>query len=157
MSLVRNSFYLSLFFLLLSLEGFAQVKGTLGLVIDGDSFYMVQDNGRRIRIRLSGIDSPEDDQAYSQEAKAYLISLLEGKEILMTPNGSDKLGRPVAVISVEGKNIAEEMVRSGFAWHYKKYSNDPVLDQLEAEARAEKRGLWKDPAPIAPWIYKKAK
>jgi micrococcal nuclease len=155
MALFKNLIALFLLVLICSLDVSAQVKGTLGMVLDGDSFYMVQENGRRVRIRLFGVDSPEDNQPFSQEAKDYLTSLLQGKEILMTPSGSDKLGRPVAIISVEGQNVAEEMVRAGWAWHYKKYSDDPVLARLEEEARAAKRGLWVDPNAIAPWIYKK--
>jgi len=32
-----------------------------------------------------------------------------------------------------------------------------VLEGLEKEARAAKKGLWVDPAPIPPWVYRKAR
>jgi hypothetical protein len=32
-----------------------------------------------------------------------------------------------------------------------------VLECLEAEARESKKGLWGDPAPIPPWVYRKAR
>jgi len=49
-----------------------------------------------------------------------------------------------------------EMIRQGFAWHYKTYNGDLELDQLELEARAAKRGLWSDSqTPVAPWLWRK--
>jgi hypothetical protein len=32
-----------------------------------------------------------------------------------------------------------------------------VLEGLENEAREAKKGLWADPAPIPPWVYRKAR
>jgi hypothetical protein len=32
-----------------------------------------------------------------------------------------------------------------------------VLERLEAEAREAKKGLWADPAPIPPWVYRKTR
>jgi micrococcal nuclease len=32
-----------------------------------------------------------------------------------------------------------------------------VLEGLEKEARDAKKGLWVDPAPIPPWVYRKAR
>lgn len=40
-------------------------------------------------------------------------------------------------------------------WHYKKYSKDVSLGELEHEARAAKRGLWVEPGPVPPWCYLK--
>jgi micrococcal nuclease len=43
------------------------------------------------------------------------------------------------------------MIKAGLAWHFKKYSSDETLANLEIEARNNKKGLWVDPRPIAPW------
>ena len=32
-----------------------------------------------------------------------------------------------------------------------------VLQKLETEAREARKGLWQDPAPVPPWIYRKAR
>jgi len=34
---------------------------------------------------------------------------------------------------------------------------DAALEKLEKEAREAKKGLWVDPAPVPPWVYRKAK
>jgi endonuclease YncB( thermonuclease family) len=50
------------------------------------------------------------------------------------------------------------MVRAGFAWHYLKYApKETELADLEADARNNRRGLWIDDAPVAPWDYRKKK
>jgi micrococcal nuclease len=48
-----------------------------------------------------------------------------------------------------------ELVRSGFAWRYNRYSNDPALIAAQADARESRRGLWADPAPVPPWEWRK--
>ncbi|MEE8290789.1 MAG: excalibur calcium-binding domain-containing protein [Candidatus Tectomicrobia bacterium] len=48
-----------------------------------------------------------------------------------------------------------ELVKAGFAWWYRKYAPDnAALEQLEAEARQAKRGLWADPKPVPPWQWR---
>lgn len=32
---------------------------------------------------------------------------------------------------------------------------DTVLEQLEKDAREEKKGLWADPHPVPPWEWRK--
>lgn len=134
-----------------------QLKGKLGYVIDGDSFYIKLDNGRTIRVRISGIDSPEDEQFGGKESAAFLTELLKEQELLLTPDDHDHLGRMVAKINVDHKDVAEEMIRNGHAWHYKKYSNDLILDKLEKEARDARRGLWKENNPTPPWVHRDQK
>ena len=42
----------------------------------------------------------------------------------------------------------------GLAWHYTRYSDDARLAAAEREARAARRGLWRDAAPVAPWDWR---
>lgn len=46
------------------------------------------------------------------------------------------------------------MVRAGYAWHYKKYSGNQELSNMEIKARLKKQGLWSDQDVVAPWIYR---
>jgi hypothetical protein len=51
-----------------------------------------------------------------------------------------------------------ELVREGNAWVYRKYTDDAVLYQLEAEARAARRGIWSLPQAqqTPPWEWRHA-
>jgi nuclease-like protein/metal binding Ada-like protein len=58
----------------------------------------------------------------------------------------------------DGTNVNHTLVKDGWCWWYRKYApGNTVLEGLENDARAAKNGLWADPAPIPPWVYRKAK
>jgi hypothetical protein len=55
-----------------------------------------------------------------------------------------------------GNFINLQMGRDGFAWLYTAFSKDAALRTMpQTEARAAKRGLWIDPAPVPPWEFRK--
>jgi endonuclease YncB( thermonuclease family) len=54
----------------------------------------------------------------------------------------------------DGRSLNQELVRAGYAWWFRRYSADPVLARLEADARRARRGLWADPRPTPPWEYR---
>ena len=126
-------------------------------VQDGDTLTVRQDAGAAIRIRLWGIDAPENRQAYSNASKRQLSSLTFGKRVRVLVRDTDRYGRTVAeIILPDDRNVNQEMVKAGYAWWYRKYApNDNVLEKLEADARAEKRGLWADPNAVPPWEYRR--
>jgi hypothetical protein len=66
----------------------------------------------------------------------------------------DRYGRTVARMYIDGKDVSLELGRAGLAWHFTRYSSDPVLADAEREARAAKRGLWVQPNPVPPWEYR---
>ena len=49
------------------------------------------------------------------------------------------------------------MVKDGLAWHYKRYDSTKSYADAEAAARTAKLGLWKDPDPVPPHEFRKAK
>lgn len=58
----------------------------------------------------------------------------------------------------DGRDLNQELVRSGMAWWYRKYAaSDKTLEKLEDEARSEKIGLWSDPNAEAPWEFRQKK
>lgn len=69
----------------------------------------------------------------------------------------DRYGRIVAWVHVGGRCLNEEILRAGYAWHFKRFSRDRHLAELELQARAARSGLWGDPAPVAPWEFRKAR
>jgi endonuclease YncB( thermonuclease family) len=56
----------------------------------------------------------------------------------------------------DAMNLNQELVKQGWCWWYRKYApRDTVLEGLETEARAGRKSLWVDPAPIPPWEWRK--
>ena len=80
-----------------------------------------------------------------------------GKLVEVDPVTRDRYGRIVAWVHVGGRCLNEEILRAGYAWHFKRFSRDSHLAELELQARAARSGLWGDPAPVAPWEFRKAR
>ncbi len=130
---------------LLASSAFAEdFTGPVVSVLDGDTIEVLH-NQHPERIRLSGIDCPEKGQAYGKHAASDLAF---GKEVTIHTYGHDKYGRTIAdVVLSAGTNVHHELVKDGWCWWYRKYAlSDTMLEKLEAEARAARRGLWVDPA-----------
>jgi micrococcal nuclease len=124
---------------------------------DGDTIELLKD-GKPLRVRLYGIDTPEKNQDFGTRARQFTSGLVFGKRVRMEAKNTDRYGRTVGIIYLpDGRSLNEELVRAGLAWHYKAYSKDPKLAGLEAEARRQKRGLWAGPTPIAPWDFRKVR
>jgi endonuclease YncB( thermonuclease family) len=49
------------------------------------------------------------------------------------------------------------MIKSGNAWVYKTYTNNPYLKNLEDYAKMKKKGLWNEQKIIEPWIFRRNK
>jgi endonuclease YncB( thermonuclease family) len=62
------------------------------------------------------------------------------------------------VVLPDGTNVNHALVKDGWCWWYRKYApGDAVLEALETEAREGRKGLWADPQPVPPWVYRKAR
>lgn len=124
-------------------------------VKDGDTIEVLYE-GKGETIRLLDIDCPEKKQAFGTKAKQFTSDLCFGKEVKVVSHGKrDRYKRLLATVFVGDINVNEELVKSGFAWHFKKYSDKQIFADLENRARENKIGLWADPYPIAPWDYRK--
>ena len=124
-------------------------------VKDGDTVVLLK-NGEEVTVRLFGVDTPEKNQAFGQRAKQFTSDLAFGKQVRLITHNKDRYGRTVGTIILpDGRNLNEELIRNGYAWHYKAYSKDVNLANAEADARRFKRGLWADPNPTAPWDFRK--
>lgn len=132
------------------------LRGKVVHVADGDTLTVLVGT-EQIKIRLEGIDSPEAKQAFGSRAKQRLSELTHGKEVEVTKTGEDRYKRTLGTVWIAGRDVNAELVREGMAWHYKQFSRDAELSKLEIQAREANRGLWADPAPIAPWEFRKAK
>jgi micrococcal nuclease len=129
-------------------------------VIDGDSLRVRCDAAEgptSIQIRLSEVDAPESGQAFGKRSKQHLSALCFRKTAQVTPKEYDRYSRLVARVSCDGLDASIEQVRAGMAWRFTWYSKDPSVKAVEAQARENKTGLWRDAQPVAPWEWGKAK
>ncbi|MBR6027173.1 MAG: thermonuclease family protein [Neisseriaceae bacterium] len=140
---------------LLPFVAWAQTQCFVVKVSDGDSFSCRLDNHKIIQVRLAEIDAPENGQAYSNLARKKLNSLIYKKNVYLYGESKDKYNRRLATVflpssnSLSGRlNINLTMIESGFAWHYKRYSNNPQYAAAQTQAQKQKLGLWADNGKI---------
>ena len=145
-----------LLFLAGTLPALADWQGKVIAITDGDTIRVLHDTQPE-KIRLAEIDCPEKSQAFGEQAKLCTSRLCFGAVVTVSDHGRDRYGRTIADITLpDGSNLNRELVREGYAWQYLKYSHDPELAKLQAEAQASRRGLWQDPKPVAPWQFRHA-
>lgn len=127
-------------------------------ITDGDTIRILKDN-KEVKIRLAGVDCPERKQDFYTQAKSFTAEKAFGKNVKINViQESDRYGRVVAeVILPDGTILNEELVKAGFAWHYKQFSKSKVLENLEKEARENKLGLWSNANAKPPWEFRKDK
>jgi len=131
------------------------IFGTVISIADGDTLTVLDEGKQQHKIRLEGIDSPEGGQAFGDAAKQALSSKVFGKFPWVEWRDTDKYGRTLGHVYLDGRHVNLEMVAEGFAWHYKQYSNDPRLANAEFVARGKRLGLWSDSSPpVAPWDFR---
>jgi len=125
-------------------------------IVDGDTIVL---NGEKIR--FSGIDTPELKQTCIDEDKEVFCGVL-AKMLLVkkigneTPEciseGKDVYKRTLAECFINGESLSSFLVRSGYAFAYRKYSKKFVED--EEFARTNKLGLWSMKFQY-PWDFRK--
>ncbi len=126
-------------------------------VVDGDTLHLAID-GKRTKVRLHGIDTPERDQPHGSKATAALLNLVYNRDISVKKRDTDRYGRLVAIIYADGENVNTALVRDGHAWWYRRYAQLSVpLAWAEFEARNNDRGLWQAEDPTPPWEWRRAR
>ena len=114
-----------LFTLLNPRPGLCQIlSGKVVSVADDDTITILTQGKRQIKIRLYGIDTPENGQAFGNKAKQFTSSLVYGKKVKITVYDTDKYGRTVGVVLVNGVNVNEKIIRAGYAFQYRKYCKE---------------------------------
>ncbi|MCG9079170.1 thermonuclease family protein [Laribacter hongkongensis] len=135
----------------------SEIQCKVVAVADGDTVTCLADGHRQIKVRLAQIDAPEKDQQFGQRSKQSLSDLVYGKTVTLNEDTTDRYGRIVGTLIVNGKDANLIQVQTGMAWVYKQYARDPAYFRAENEARAARRGLWTDPAPIPPQDWRRGK
>jgi endonuclease YncB( thermonuclease family) len=120
-----------------------RVRAEVVGIADGDTVDVRLLPARQpLRVRLHGVDAPEADEPFNRQARTFTRVLLLAKEVDLSGRDVDDYGRLVARIAIAGEDASAALLRAGLACHYRRYSDDPVLERAEREARAAGRGFW---------------
>jgi micrococcal nuclease len=117
---------------------------------------------RPVRVRLLGVDAPELDQAFGDVARKHLADLVFDKSVLVEYAGIAGDHSLNGRVLLEGADIGAQMIRDGAAWvdpdneHRLSVTDREVYQQSQVAARNERRGLWQQENPIAPWEFARA-
>jgi len=133
----------------------SELRGRVVAVTDGDTLTILDAGRQRHQIRLAGIDAPEKRQPYGQRSKRSLSDLCYGRDAVIEDNGRDRYGRTIGRVRCAGIDANAEQVRRGMAWVFDRYATDRGLYTIQAEAKAARRGLWADPSPIEPLVWRR--
>ena len=126
-------------------------------VVDGDTIKLGD-----VKIRFSGIDAPEINQtcvasegkvACGKISRDILITKVTNNKISCTDEGKDFYGRVLGECFVNGESLSRYLVREGFAFAYRKYSDKFILD--EEYAKSNRLGMWSMKFQY-PWDYRKS-
>ena len=124
-------------------------------VLDGDTIEVLHDT-KPERIRLYGIDCPEKGQPFGEKAKQATSRLLFGKDVRVQKHGRDKHRSTLGTVFHGDVNMNQVLVKEGWCWWFSRYApKDSMLMQLQQEAMEAKKGLWADPNPVPPWLYRR--
>lgn len=145
-----------LLFLLIPVSAQA-LNGTVVAVSDGDTITIRSEDGRKLKIRLYGIDTPEIQQAYGDKAKDLTHKAVYGKKVGIRPIDTDRYGRTVAIVYVNGQSVNKYLLQEGYAWVYSRYCKESFCTTwkgVEAFSRIQERGMWVDSDIIPPWEWR---
>ena len=129
---------------------------------DGDTL-TVKEGNLRTKVRLACIDAPETSQSpYGKAARQALKRLLPvGSDVTLRSKATDRYGRTVAEVILNGSNINQSLVKSGNAfvyWQSIKGCDRQTYSRLETYARLGGIGVWSVPGGIQrPWDYRQSK
>ena len=127
-------------------------------VVDGDTIVL---NGEKIR--FSGIATPELKQTCLNDdqkvfcgifAKMLLIKKIGNEIPKCISEGKDAYKRTLAECFINGESLSGFLVRSGYAFAYRKYSEKFIED--EEFAKENKLGMWSMKFEY-PWDFRKKK
>ena len=126
-------------------------------VIDGDTIRIGDE-----RIRFSGIDAPEIKQTCIYQeiefkcgefSKNLLIEKISNQKVSCIRESKDQYGRTLAECFVGKDSLSSYLVREGYAFAYRKYSNKFISDEEYAQSKSN--GMWSMDFML-PWDFRKS-
>jgi endonuclease YncB( thermonuclease family) len=123
-------------------------------VHEGDRL-TIRHDGRNETIYIKDIDCPELKQAYGKQAKQVITAYVGSRDVMVRAlkRGRNGLGT-AEILLQDGRNVGHELLKEGLAWARPEKGQDQSLEDMEQLAKAERKGLWSDSNPVAPWKWK---
>lgn len=109
-------------------------------VIDGDTLVLNTSQ----KVRLSGINTPETQECYYEQAKQRLMELVLNKEVVLERDITDidRYNRLLRYVYVNNTMINLVMVKEGYARVYDKYKDDTKYYDLLKLSEPDNIGIW---------------
>jgi len=122
-------------------------QARVATVVDGDTLRVQIKGDGEEKVRLIGIDAPEEDEPFFDDAKQELVRLVKNQTVLLELDVEerDRYGRLLAYVWLGDKLINAELLRLGVATVYTLPPNVKHVDLLSAaqdEAQSAGRGMW---------------
>lgn len=138
--------------------GAATLTGVVIVVIDGDTLLFKPDSYGSasrafMKVRLVDIDAPEKNQPHGEAATQALKTLALKRQAQLETVATDRYGRTLGHLRVEGVSVNAELVRDGHAWASDRARAS--LRSLQDAASRARVGLWADAAPTPPWQWRR--
>ena len=152
----RKAIFLISVFTLIFILIINQVKSQTIKIVDGDTIHLNAE-----KIRFTGIDTPELKQVCLKKgvinlcgvkAKQILIDKIGNNFVECISEGKDQYKRTLAECFVNNESLSSYLVRSGYAFAYRKYSKKFIED--ENYAKTNQLGMWSMKFEY-PWDYRK--
>ncbi len=147
-------------------------------VSDGDTLVALDSAGKDIKVRFACVDAPEvahtnaekNSKAAAQKNQFKWGNLAQqrtqqlvkqgGDRVVLTVTDTDRYGRKISEVRLPNGTFVQEVLTSeGLAMVYRPYlKNCPsasILEQAEAEAKKNRRGVWGDSKFVPAWDFRK--
>ena len=134
----------------------ATFRGTVSHVTDGDTLWVrPAAGGEPAELRLLDLDAPEGCQLFGPQARQALRDRVLNEPVRVHTQGTDDYGRQLARVEHRGEDVGRWLVRNGYAWSMQFKGRNGPYATLEAQARAERAGLWAMPGALDPRSFRK--
>ena len=126
-------------------------------VVDGDTFWAINPNDNKIKIRLIGVDAPESRNSFRKKispfgkvSKSYLTDLILGKNLTLEidVDSLDQYGRTLAYAFLEDRTfVNDKIIKDGYGKVMTVPPNVKYVERFvdsQRQARENKLGVWKE-------------
>ncbi len=147
------------------------VEGRIVEVGAGDTATLELAGGIRRSLRLHAVAAPTGRQPWAAESRRALAALVQGRTVRFEALREDAYRRLIGKLLVAPPDCAAPcaptrdaglaQLEAGLAWWYREERKQQTLhdqgyyEYADFDARQQRRGLWQDTAPVAPWEWRK--